>query len=43
MAEKKIGEVVNKSVHKAVAGDAIGLKVSDRVCPGYEVFKIVAD
>jgi putative protease len=36
-------EVDNKSVHKAVAGDAIGLKVSDRVRPGDEVFKIVAD
>jgi len=36
-------EVDNKSVQKAVAGDSIGLKVSDRVRPGDEVFKIVTD
>jgi putative protease len=36
-------EVDNKPVQKAVAGDSIGLKVSDRVRPGDEVFKIVAD
>jgi len=36
-------EVDNKSVQKAVAGDSIGLKVSDRVRPGDEVFKIVSD
>ena len=36
-------EVNNKAVQKAVAGDSVGLKVSDRVRPGDEVFKIVAD
>ena len=36
-------EVDNKSVQKAVAGDSIGLKVSDRVRPGDEVFKVLAD
>mgnify|MGYP001767206763 CR=1 FL=1 len=36
-------EVDNKPVQKAVAGDSIGLKVSDRVRPGDEVFKIVAE
>lgn len=33
-------EVDNKPVQKAVAGDSIGLKVSDRVRPGDEVFKV---
>jgi len=36
-------EVDNKSVQKAVAGDFIGLKVSNRVRPGDEVFKVIAD
>jgi putative protease len=36
-------EVENKSVKKAVAGDFIGVKVSDRVRPGDEVFKIIPD
>jgi putative protease len=36
-------EVNNASVQKAVTGDLIGLKVSDRVRPGDEVFKIAAD
>lgn len=36
-------EVDNKSVQKAIVGDAIGLKVSDRVRPGDEVFKMIAD
>jgi putative protease len=36
-------EVENKSVQKAVAGDFIGVKVSDRVRPGDEVFKIIPD
>jgi putative protease len=36
-------EVENKSVQKAVAGDFIGVKVSDRVRPGDEVFKVVPD
>jgi putative protease len=36
-------EVENKSVQKAVAGDFIGIKVSDRVRPGDEVFKIIPD
>lgn len=36
-------EVDNQSVQKAVAGDFIGIKVSDRVRPGDEVFKIIPD
>jgi putative protease len=36
-------EVDNKSVQKAVAGDFIGVKVSSRVRPGDEVFKIIPD
>jgi hypothetical protein len=36
-------EVNNKQVQKAVAGDTIGLKVSDRVRPGDEVFKVIPD
>jgi putative protease len=36
-------EVDNKSVPKAVAGDFIGVKVSDRVRPGDEVFKVISD
>jgi U32 family peptidase len=36
-------EVNNQSVQKAVAGDDIGLKVSDRVRPGDEVFKVIPD
>jgi U32 family peptidase len=36
-------EVDNKSVPKAVAGDFIGIKVSDRVRPGDEVFKVISD
>jgi U32 family peptidase len=36
-------EVDNKSVPKAVAGDFIGIKVSDRVRPGDEVFKVIPD
>lgn len=34
-------EIENKKVEKAVAGDYIGVKVSDRVRPGDEVFKVV--
>jgi putative protease len=36
-------EVNNQKVAKAVAGDFIGIKVSDRVRPGDEVSKIVPD
>lgn len=36
-------EVENKSVEKAIAGDFIGVKVSDRVRPGDEVFKVIPD
>ncbi|HDQ03672.1 MAG TPA: translation elongation factor-like protein [Deltaproteobacteria bacterium] len=36
-------EVDNKSVQKAVAGDFIGIKVSGRVRPGDEVFKVIPD
>lgn len=39
----KTMEVDNKSVEKAVAGDFIGVKVSDRVRPGDEVFKVIPD
>ena len=36
-------EVDNKSVQKAIAGDFIGVKVSNRVRPGDEVFKVIPD
>ncbi len=36
-------EVNNQKVDKAVAGDYIGLKVSDRVRPGDEVFKVTPE
>jgi len=36
-------EVDNKSVQKAVAGYFIGVKVSYRVRPGDEVFKVIPD
>ena len=36
-------EVNNQKVAKAVAGDFIGVKVSDRVRPGDEVFKVIPD
>jgi len=36
-------EADNKSVEKAVVGDFIGVKVSDRVRAGDEVFKIIPD
>lgn len=36
-------EIDNKKVEKAVAGDFIGIKVSDRVRQGDEVFKVVAE
>ena len=36
-------EVNNKPVQKAVKGETIGLKVSDRVRPGDEVFKVIPD
>jgi len=39
----KTMEVENKSVEKAVSGDFIGVKVSDRVRPGDEVFKVIPD
>jgi U32 family peptidase len=41
--EVKSMEVDNKSVPKAVAGDFIGIKTSDRVRPGDEVFKVIPD
>jgi len=34
-------EINNQKVEKAVPGDFIGVKVSDRVRPGDEVFKVV--
>ncbi len=36
-------EVNNAPISKAVSGDLIGLKVSDRVRPGDEVFKVEGD
>ena len=36
-------EVDNKPVQKATVGQSIGMKVSDRVRPGDEVFKVTAD
>lgn len=36
-------EINNQKVQKAVAGDFIGIKVSDRVRPGDEVFKVMPD
>ncbi len=41
--EVKSLEVDNKSVPKAIAGDFIGVKVSDRVRPGDEVYKMIPD
>jgi len=35
-------EIDNKKVEKAVAGDFIGIKVSDRVRQGDEVFRVVS-
>ncbi|MCF8054451.1 MAG: translation elongation factor-like protein [Deltaproteobacteria bacterium] len=34
-------EVNNQKVEKAVAGDFIGVKTSDKVRPGDEVFKVL--
>ncbi|HNQ01320.1 MAG TPA: hypothetical protein PLQ15_10570 [Syntrophales bacterium] len=36
-------EVNNAKVEKAVVGDYIGVKVSDRCRPGDEVFKVIPD
>jgi putative protease len=36
-------EVNNQKVEKAVPGDYIGVKVSDRVRPGDEVFRVLPD
>jgi len=36
-------EVDNKLVQKAIVGDFIGIKISDRVRPGDEVFKVIPD
>ena len=36
-------EVDNKKVEKAEAGDFIGIKVSGRVRPGDEVFKVIPE
>jgi len=36
-------EVNNAPVEKAVEGDYIGIKVSDRVRPGDEVFKVIPE
>jgi translation elongation factor EF-1alpha len=43
--EEVIGsmEVNNQKVEKAVVGDYIGVKVSDRVRPGDEVFRVIPD
>jgi len=34
-------EIDNKQIDRATAGDYIGLKVSDRVRPGDEMFKFI--
>ena len=36
-------EVNNQKVEKAVMGDFIGVKISDRVRPGDEVFKVTPE
>ena len=36
-------EVNNQSVPQASTGDYVGIKVPDRVRPGDEVFKVMAD
>jgi len=36
-------EVNNQKIEKAVPGDYIGVKTSDRVRPGDEVFKVIPD
>ena len=36
-------EVNNQKVLRAIAGDYIGIKVTDRVRPGDQVFKVTAD
>ena len=43
--EDRIGsmEIDNKQIEKATVGDYIGIKVSDRVRPGDEMFKIIPE
>ena len=36
-------EINNEQIEKAVEGDYIGVKVSDRVRPGDEMFKVIPD
>ncbi len=36
-------EIDNKQIEKATAGDYIGIKVSDRVRPGDEMFKVIPE
>ena len=36
-------EIDNKQIEKATAGDYIGIRVSDRVRPGDEMFKIIPE
>ena len=36
-------EINNQKVEKAAPGDYVGLKVSDRVRPGDEVFKVIPE
>jgi len=36
-------EIDNKQIEKATVGDYIGVKVSDRVRPGDEVFRVLAE
>jgi putative protease len=36
-------EVNNQKVLRAIAGDYIGIKVTDRVRPGDQVFKVTVD
>ncbi len=43
MDDVKSLEMDNKAVSKAIAGDLIGIKVSDRVRPRDEIFKVMPD
>ncbi|MBW2544374.1 MAG: translation elongation factor-like protein [Deltaproteobacteria bacterium] len=36
-------EIDNKQIEKATAGDYIGIRVSDRVRPGDEMFKVIPE
>ena len=36
-------EIDNSQIEKATAGDYIGIKISDRVRPGDEMFKVIPE